>query len=258
MNWKQVTGVFFSPTENTKKAVGIVAGQLGHWEELDLTEARSRTEFCFDENEVAVIGAPVYGGRIPQTASERLKKLHGKQTAAVILVTYGNRDYEDALAELQDAVEARGFVVAAAASVSAEHNIVRSIAAGRPDASDKEKLEAFGRQAAKKLQALGRAAEVKTPSIPGNRPYRAYSGLPIKIKTGSACEGCGLCIRKCPVQAISRTDPKVTDETSCIACMRCISICPKQCRQISRLLMMIVSQKMKKLCAGRKEPEFFI
>lgn len=259
MNVKQVTAVVFSPTENTKEVAEVIGSQLpGAYECLDLTDlAFKRPEYHFTEDEVVVVGAPVYGGRIPRTAAERFKKLHGRSTPAVLVVTYGNRAYEDALAELKDLMEAQGFCPIAAAAVVAEHNIDRKVAAGRPDGADREKLVRFGEQVDGALRRWAGARDFKGLQLPGSHPYRAYGTVPVKVKVAASCTGCGLCIRKCPVGAISRTDPKITDEERCIGCMRCIKVCPAHSRSVSPLVLMAVHQKLKKVCQDRKEPEFF-
>ncbi|WP_428055973.1 hypothetical protein [Candidatus Avelusimicrobium alvi] len=87
--------------------------------------------------------APVYGGRIPAAAKERFLQLKGTQTPAVLLAVFGNRDYDDALLEMCDLALAGGLVPAACAAPVAEHSIMHSVAAGRPDAADREKLAAF-------------------------------------------------------------------------------------------------------------------
>jgi NADH-quinone oxidoreductase subunit F len=45
-----------------------------------------------------------------------------------------------------------------------------------------------------------------------------------------ACPGCGLCIKYCPVNAItgSRKQPHTIDATKCIRCGLCISVCRKE------------------------------
>ena len=65
----------------------------------------------FSAGELVVLGVPVYGGRIPALAAERMAQLKGQQTPVIILVTYGNRDYEDALLELKTILEQQQFVV---------------------------------------------------------------------------------------------------------------------------------------------------
>lgn len=259
MNLKQVTSIYFSPTGSTKAVVERIAARIGGpLASLDLTDAGRRPDYGFMENEAVIVGVPVYGGRVPETATERLKKLNGYRTPAILVAVYGNRAYEDALAELRDILTEQGFRPAAAAAVVAEHNIVRSIAAGRPDAGDLEKLDQFGKQAGELLRSVPGACQLAEPAMRGNVPYRAYHTLPFKIQVSGACNGCGLCIRKCPVQAISRTDPKVTDHERCISCMRCIKVCPSQARKVNPIVLAAAGVKLKKACAERKEPEFFL
>lgn len=259
MNLKHITGIYFSPTESTKRVVELILGQQpGNRTSLDLTDPVSRRpDYSFTENEAVIVGVPVYGGRVPKTAVERLGKLHGRQTPAVLVVTYGNRAYEDALVELRDVLTAQGFRPAAAAAVVTEHNIIHSIAAGRPDQADQETIKRFGQQVAARFGAMQSTYRLEAVALKGNVPYRPYSTIPFKIKVSGACNQCGLCIKKCPVQAISRTDPRVMDEERCISCMRCIKVCPVKGRRISPIMLFAAEKKLKKACAGRKEPEFF-
>lgn len=259
MNFKQITGIYFSPTESTKKVVELIAGEIhGNRASLDLTDASSkRPDYSFTENEAVIVGVPVYGGRVPQTAAERLLKLHGRQTPAVLVVTYGNRAYEDALAELRDVLTGQGFKIAAAAAVVTEHNIIHSIAAGRPDQADQAALKQFAQKVDERFRTMQSTYQLENVVVKGKVPYRPYGTIPFKIKVSGACNGCGLCIKKCPVQAISRTDPKVTDQERCISCMRCVKVCPVKGRKISPLMLFMAGKKLKKVCGSRKEPEFF-
>ena len=262
MNISQVTGIWFSPTGTTKQVAERIAGQLtkeGAAAGLDLTDAVPvRPDYTFTEHELVVIGVPVYGGRVPETARERFKKIHGKRTPAVLLVTFGNRAYEDALLELSDIAKEQGFIPAGAAAVVTEHNIARVYGTGRPDEQDNKEIDAFVTALKQKLEAVPGSSKLPELSIKGNRPYRPYGTLPLKISVTSACEGCGTCISKCPVQAISRTDAKVTDETACITCMRCTRVCPKHARKLGTLVTLAIRQKLKKVCTDRKDAEFVL
>ena len=88
---------------------------------LDLTHAAPRPE-TLSADTVAVFAAPVYGGRIPRTALERMEGIRGEGTPAVVIAVYGNRAFEKAAAELADFVRARGFVPVAAAAFVGEHH----------------------------------------------------------------------------------------------------------------------------------------
>lgn len=50
---------------------------------------------------------PVYAGRVPALAVERLKGMKTSGVKCVIVAIYGNRAYEDALVEMQDVATER-------------------------------------------------------------------------------------------------------------------------------------------------------
>ena len=50
---------------------------------------------------------PVYAGRVPALAVERLKGMKTSGVKCVIVAVYGNRAYEDALVEMQDVATER-------------------------------------------------------------------------------------------------------------------------------------------------------
>ena len=89
--------IFFSPTQTSAKiarAIGEGIG-MGRRMETDLTldEQTSPIEM---NGELCVIAVPVYGGRVAATALQRLQRLKGNGSPAILVVVYGNRDYEDA------------------------------------------------------------------------------------------------------------------------------------------------------------------
>lgn len=132
MNIEKWIIAYFSPTGGTKKiADAIAAGFHTPLVEMDLTKADSAV--TLGENDALMVVLPVFAGRVPQISLERLSALKGCGQKAVAVVVYGNREYDDALLETKDALEVCGFRVIAAAAFIAEHSIVRSVAAGRPD-----------------------------------------------------------------------------------------------------------------------------
>lgn len=50
----------------------------------------------------------------------------------------------------------------------------------------------------------------------------------LRYEIGSDCRGCGLCVRQCPVQAVSGMlrQKHVIDQTRCIKCGTCLEVCP--------------------------------
>ena len=126
MNIEKWIIAHFSPTGGTKKvADAIAAGFDIPVEEMDLTKADSTVTLGKKDALMAVL--PVYAGRVPQISLERLSALKGNGQKAVAVVVYGNREFDDALLETKDALEANGFQVIAAAAFIAEHSIARFI-----------------------------------------------------------------------------------------------------------------------------------
>lgn len=249
----RVYELYFSPTGGTKKVADILASALS--DEVEVCDFTVRVKQAqIEANDLCVIAVPSFGGRVPALAAERLKNMKGNGAKAVLVCVYGNRAYEDTLAELQDVATNAGFSVIGAVSAVAEHSIARQFAAGRPDGVDKETLHIF----AKKILQKFESGKDGVSNIPGNRPYKKAAGAGVVPKPTKQCVNCGVCAANCPVGAIDKTNAAKVDKGLCISCMRCISVCPHQARRISPLMQKAVSFMLKKSCSDRKQYELFL
>ena len=139
---------FFSPTGGTKKAGEIVCQGLSekvYFIDLGIRDQALGTP----ESETIVVAVPVFGGRIPVVAAERLRHLEGGGKKAVTLVVYGTRAYEDALLELNDIIQEQGFEIVASAALIARHSIVSDVGKGRPDEQDQVEILGFTQKVVK-------------------------------------------------------------------------------------------------------------
>ncbi len=247
--------IVFSPTGGTKSVSKLFTEVIcSERTVIDLCDREQDfSSMVFSIEDLCIVSVPSYGGRIPAVAGERIRQMKGGGARAVLIAVYGNRAYDDTLAELQDVLTEAGFACFAAVAAVAEHSIMRQFASGRPDAQDKEELAAFAAKIRMKLEDAAGAL-----SLPGARPYREYGGVPMKPKAGKACTQCGLCAKSCPVGAILAAQPSETDGKRCISCMRCVAVCPQKARSVNKALLSAASFKLKKACSERKENELFL
>ena len=251
---KQIT---FSPTGGTRKvADAISSGISGEIEYLEICAPASEiTTTTLTQNDLAIIAAPVYGGRIPSLAIERLKalvKANGAKCAVVAV--YGNRAYDDALLELHKTCTEIGFNVIAAVGAVAEHSIIREYGAHRPDTDDINELKTFGE---KIKNAVTSGSTLSEKALKGNFPYKKAGSGPYPTAS-KKCTDCGLCAKQCPVGAIPTDNLRKVNKDLCVSCMRCVSICPNEARSIGKIMHTMIALAIKKGCAERKQNELFI
>lgn len=244
----------FSPTGTTVKVARTIAQGSGcSVREVDLSTAVSPAMMGPDE--ILLAAVPVFGGRVPAVALERLSTLKGNGQPAVAVAVYGNRAFDDALLELKDALEANGFQVVAAGAFVAEHSIARSIAAGRPDAHDLETAKSFGASVMHKMAG----GDMTAVQVPGDPAYQEKVGSDSPHPAaGEACVNCGTCAKNCPVGAIPLETPAETDGSKCINCMRCVSVCPTNARSLPEAMLSAVEGMLKQVASEPKQPELFL
>jgi ferredoxin len=233
-------------------------------EPLDLTPPEARTR-QFEElgDELVIIGAPVYGGRIPSEAVRRLRRLKANETPAAIVVVYGNRAYEDALLELRDLVTQLGCRPVAAGAFIGEHSYstqTTPIAYGRPDAQDLAQALEFGELVQRQMGESSTIYQTTPLRVPGSFPYREWtppSGI-APITDEALCTRCETCAHICPIAAIAIGDVVATDLTSCILCSACVKSCPTGARAWEHARIARSREWLSTNCRERKAPEMYL
>ncbi len=265
MQIKKIRLISFSPTRTSKKVIDAIASAMADipCETNDLTYPDAVSELHVGADELAIIGVPVYGGRVAPLAVQRLAALQGSKGPAVIVVTYGNRDFEDALIELRDIAVKANFLPLAAGTFIGEHSYSGAempIAADRPDNADLATATTFGSQILEKLLALQDWPGADSLKVPGNIPYKAAAGkmpfTPLVLQ--SVCTECGACLPACPTGAISLASGIQIDQNLCIFCCACLKTCPEDALQIAAEPIKQKVQWLHENCAERKEPGLYL
>jgi NAD-dependent dihydropyrimidine dehydrogenase PreA subunit len=265
--------MYFSATGTTEKIIcGIRAGILENIDSkaiintINFTLLESRKQpVSFTEEDIVVIGIPVYAGRVPNVLLKYLNSIKGNGALAISVVVYGNRNYDDALIELKDLLELNGFKVIAAGAFIGEHSFSKTLGQNRPDEKDMTMVKDFAYQICTKLTDEDK---VETIAVKGNKPYREYykpknkEGIPVDIrkvtpKTNSNCNDCKLCVSACPMGSIDFNDVSKLNGI-CIKCGACIKKCPNNAKYYDDEDYLRHKYELEIDFASRREPELFV
>ena len=250
--------LFFSPRGTTKKTARAILRDFGPVEERDLLGRPLTEDLAVPAEEPVLVAMPVYAGRIPRHCFEQLSAhLKGGGGPAIAVAVYGNRDYDDALGELQDLLEGNGFHVAAAGAFIGRHSIFDRVAAGRPDEADLAAMADFGRRCREVLAAYAPGGDHPPIAIKGSHDLPPHKKVSFHPSAGDRCMKCGACANACPAGAIPKETPWVTRDDRCISCGACIYLCPTQTRQYRGEAYEAAAKGFEAKCARRREPEVF-
>ena len=258
--------IYFSPTATTKQvleyiAQGMASTQVDH---IDLTLPGSDdTQPSSANGDIALLGVPVYAGRVPHLAIERLQRIQGEGKPAVVVVVYGNRAYEDAMMELKDVAGDCGFVPVAGGAFIGEHSFATQdtpIANGRPDETDAAEARSFGVKVQDLLASASSVRDLGSLHVPGNVPYkeRPERKEVAPVADPELCILCGTCAEGCPSGAISIDDAVQADPAACILCHACVKNCPTSAIAFQAPPLQELAEKLSRDCQVRQEPEIYL
>ena len=161
---RKVIGIYYSPAGGTELMTEALARKIGaildecspldvSVECYDMLREESRSIAFNDETE-AVIGMPVYVGKIPLPAARAMHNIDGNGAMTLAAVSYGGRKYGNALFELKRLTEECGFKAIGAGAFMVSYMARRGSARSMAPAIDREAIMDFSKAASEKIKRL--------------------------------------------------------------------------------------------------------
>ena len=244
--------IYFSATGTSKKVALAISQTIATEFVVEDITFQSLQNTTYATNDLLCVAVPVYGGGVTPVALKRLEAIRGNNTPAVVVVVYGNRNFERAAVQMSDFLAERGFITIAVAAFVGEHSYSTEqypIAVGRPAEGDINDAKHFGQLVKEKLATGIESVDVSALQCPDSgeenvkafvefvKGYQAEQAKnPIKllpITDEDRCVMCGVCVDVCPMEAIDRENVSVVDSALCIKCCACVKECPKEAKTLN-------------------------
>jgi ferredoxin len=251
--------VYFSGTGNTHFVAHYLADRLaGSPSEIELRSMEWQAARSVSGFDLLAVGFPVYAGDSPPLVQAYLEQLpDGEGRGAFVFCTKGAYAAGAVRRNLQRLVP-RGFVPLAGgtvsmpgsdglAMVSRDSWMVRK--ALEKDYDHLQDADHLAKEMGRVMAELthGRPVEALRIALPSRfqstvserlwallyRVSEQYARD--RLHADDRCQGCGLCVRICPVDNIEMGKRRPQFADLCVLCLRCLHACPEEAIQIGRL-----------------------
>lgn len=246
--------ISFSPTGNSRTAASAFASRFTDAQIScsDITCSDPEDSERMIDEDLVILASPVYEGKIPSLAQQRLSLFQGNSSMSVCMVTYGMIEFGSSLLQLEGLCGQISLEPVLSIAVPARHSY-----------STPEAPLGRDRPSVKELQLLKGPVTIAsqtpdaTPLLARLAPedsIRFIAGIP--GIDALRCISCGRCLRSCPAQAISLPDYAI-DRGSCIRCYACIAVCPVDARRGALHFTWLRKKLFRHIDTAQASPEFF-
>jgi len=261
MNIQTATVIFFSPTGTTKKIANeiISALDVGEITYIDLTDQRTRTKSTLISSDIVIFGSPVYEEYIPEFIIDSVKKMKFNKQPAIAFSVYGNIGYGVSLKQIFSEFEELGLSIYSLGAFIGEHSFSTDrspLAKGHPTSDDLQEAKNFALQFVERMKNDNKIKKIDVPGsllimarlLPKNSA-KIFTKVP---SINSNCNGCGICVQKCPMGAIDEN--MIINNEKCIRCFSCVKHCKQNARKIEYRKKILVKMMLNINNLKKKKP----
>ena len=223
--------LYFSATGNSKYVAARIAEEI-HDEMIEIADCIAENKHSFEDKQIGII-TPTYFWGMPSIVSDFLKKAEFYTDYLYFIATYGTTP--GAIGALaKEAIRNRDIDACYSVRMVDTYTPIFDISTNERQEKFTQNTEAEIEEVIKSVQERHHNKRMKhsAPALVvkgiAQPIYNRKARLTSRLFVDENCIDCGLCAKKCPVQAIQMQDGKpVWMKEKCVMCLGCLHRCPR-------------------------------